>query len=239
MYGWNSTSTPRRCRSDTYGSRCSRLSATKLTLQRSSIMSSSIACIRTEPESWSGVSMQASITSTRRSAPRSRSSSGRSPLARCAASSCAHFRANVAWLATWCRLTPAATSVPGGLAFEMHDGRARLVDDLASRGAHREGEVGVLVVGGDVARVEAAERREQRRRAPRGRRPSSNRPRAGSCIRAGPGRRRGRRSTRCRRARRCRRPPAAGRPDRRAWRRRAPRRAAGGRLRAARRASRR
>ena len=238
MYGWNSTSTPRRCRSDTYGSRCSRLSATKLTLQPSSSISSSIACMRTEPESWSGVSMQASTTSTRRRTPRSRSSSGRSPLARCAPSSAAHFCANVPWLTTWCRLIPAASVGARGLSFEVDDGRARLVDHLAPRGAHREGEIGVLVVRGGVARIEAAQRREQRGR--------DGEAGAGAVIGLaqvvvlGPGRdrRRGRRSTRCRRARRCRRPPAAGRRGRRAWRRRAPRRAAGGRPRAARRASR-
>ncbi len=54
-----------------------------------------------------------------------------------------------------------------------------------------------------------------------GTRPSSSRLRAGSCTRAGRDRRRGRSSTPSRRATRCRPPPAAGRRDRRASRRRA------------------
>ena len=49
-----------------------------------------------------------------------------------------------------------------GLALEVHDRGERLVVDLAAGRAHGEGEVGVLVVRGRIARVEAAERAEQR-----------------------------------------------------------------------------
>ena len=114
----------------------------------------------------------------------------------------------------------------------MHDGGARLVEDLAARGAHREREIGVLVVGRRVARVEAAELAEQRAR--------NGEARAGAVVGLAQvvvlglvrDRRRGRSSTRSRRATRCRPPPAAGRRDRSASRRRARRRDGGRRPRA-------
>ncbi len=68
--------------------------------------------MRSEPASWSGVSMHASITSTRICAQRSCSSSGWMPFARCSASALPHFAANVAWFTTWWRLTPTVSSVP-------------------------------------------------------------------------------------------------------------------------------
>ena len=51
-----------------------------------------------------------------------------------------------------------------GLTLEVHDRRRRLVVDAASRGAHREREVGVLVVRGPVAHVEAADLPPERNR---------------------------------------------------------------------------
>jgi hypothetical protein len=69
---------------------------------------------------------------------------------RMAASSADHFAAKLSWLSTWWRLTPWWIGA-GRLAFEMDDRAARLVEDLAARRAHREREVGVLVVRGRVS----------------------------------------------------------------------------------------
>src|SRR5207302_1440498 len=71
-----------------------------------------MASIRSEPESWSDVSMQASMTSTRRCAQRSRASPVCTPLAWCAESAWPHLVANVSRCATWCCLAPAVSSVP-------------------------------------------------------------------------------------------------------------------------------
>ena len=84
------------------------------------------------------------------------------PLVRCVASVAPHFRAKVPWLITWWRLTPAVTVGARRLALEVDDGGARLVVDPAAGRAHREREIGVLVVGRRVARVEAAQLAEQR-----------------------------------------------------------------------------
>ena len=46
----------------------------------------------------------------------------------------------------------------------MHHHRSRLVQHARTGGAHREGEIGVFVVGRRVARIEAAQRFEQRAR---------------------------------------------------------------------------
>ena len=75
------------------------------------------ADIRTDPESRSGVGVQASSTSTRRAdgSPRLRSaaSAGSVPGGRCAVRSVSAQRAtNFFWLATWYDLTPSRTSVP-------------------------------------------------------------------------------------------------------------------------------
>ncbi len=69
-------------------------------------------CMRSDPESWSGVSMHASITSARRLAQRSRSRSGATPFAPWRVSASAHLVANVARLIVWWRLIPDDSSVP-------------------------------------------------------------------------------------------------------------------------------
>ena len=71
--------------------------------------------------------------------------------------------ANVAWLTTWCRFTPPVSSVPEVWPSRCTTLRLRLVEHLAPRRAHGEGDVGVLVVRRRVAQVEAAELAEQRR----------------------------------------------------------------------------
>ena len=119
--------------------------------------------MRTEPESWSGVSMYASTTSTRCFAWRSASSAGASPFARWVASA-TRPALRERRLVDRLVLLDAGRLVPTGRdALEVHDRRRGLVAHRASRGAHGEREVGVLVVRRRVARVEAAERREQRR----------------------------------------------------------------------------
>ena len=159
--GWNSTSTPRCWSCDTYGCRCSRLSATNVTLQRSDVRISRIASIRIEPASWSGVSMQASITSTRIVAQRSRSDSTLTPLARCAVQRGRPFVRERGPVHDLVSLDAGGLVGARGLPLEVDDRRGRLVVDLAARRAHGEREVRVLVVRGRVARVEAAELAKQ------------------------------------------------------------------------------
>ena len=52
----------------------------------------------------------------------------------------------------------------GAGAFVMHDHCGRLIQDAQTGGAHREGEVGVFVISRRIARIETAERLEQRAR---------------------------------------------------------------------------
>ena len=127
-------------------------------------MSSSIASMRTEPESWSGVSMQASTTSTRRFAFRSRSSSACMPLLRCVASTAAPLLAERHPIHRLVALDAGVRIGAGRLALEMHDRRVRLVVHAAARGAHGERKVRILVVRGRIAVIEAAQLAEQRRR---------------------------------------------------------------------------
>ncbi len=192
--------------------RYSRLSPTNVTFAPASIASSSIASVRNDPESWSGVSMRASTIRTRRVTPRSRSSSGCTPLPRCDASTARPLRAERVAVGLLVLLHAGAGIGARGLALEVHDGRRGLVVDAAPRRAHREREIRVLVVGRLVALRRTRPAHATAPRGSRGTRPSSSRPRAGSCTRAGRDRRRGRRSTPSRRATRCRRPPAGGRP---------------------------
>ena len=69
-YGWNSTSMPRCCSACDIGLAVFEIVGDERHLAAAApVRISSIACMRSEPESWSGVSMHASITSDARLRP--------------------------------------------------------------------------------------------------------------------------------------------------------------------------
>ena len=193
-----------------------------VTLQRKLVRISSSACMRTEPESWSGVSMQASTTSTRRCAQRSRSMPGYEPLVRCVASVAPHFRAKVRLIDHLMALDAGRFVGARRLALEMDDGGAAAGrrPDGRPRAPRTRGRCPRNRPARSACRSHPA--RGTPTRKPQGMRRSSSRPRAGSCTRASRDRRRGRDSTPSRRARRCRRLPAGARRDRSIWPRRGP-----------------
>ena len=158
---------------------------------------------------------------TRRFALRSRSSSGSLTVGamrrKRGAATC---RGTSTRLSDLVALHACADIGPGRLPLEVHDRGVRLVVDASTRGPNGECKVRVLVIGRRVTRVEPADLAEQRARHREARAGDSSRPRAGSCTPACRDRRRDRSSTPSRRARRCRPPPAGGRRDRRASRRR-------------------
>ena len=76
----------------------------------------------------------------------------------------AAMRGEDAAVANLIRLHPGIRVGAGGAALGVDHARGRLVEHALAGGAHREGEVGIFVVGRRVAGVETTELREQRAR---------------------------------------------------------------------------
>ena len=187
-YGWNSTSTPRCCQR-----RHVRLAMLEVVGDERHLASAATWRSRRSPACAPSPHPGRASACTRRSPACAASPSGRartrrgSPFGWCDASAADHFVANAVRLIAWCRLMPCADVGPRRLPFEMHDARSGLVEHPETRGAQRECEVRVLVIGRCVPRIESAELRRRAHAGGRDTRPSSNRRRARSCIPAASG----------------------------------------------------